>query len=158
MHFARTLSTVPKKTANTKVEFVTLRIFPFRKTTAAFLHELRVLPPQRLRLANIELPKSDEWAQSQRAKGVFRRMYEVLKEPRWKFYVKEGTKYTKKSGVPGVWEEVARRLEEQTRAENGGQPEEWPSLSKRTAVPARSVRPRPLVKPNVKRQTSRPLQ
>ncbi|KAL6712371.1 hypothetical protein ACN47E_000248 [Coniothyrium glycines] len=114
MHFARSLQNSPRKTANTKIEFVTLRIFPFRKTTAAFIHELRALPPMRMRLANIELPKTEEWAERQRSKGIFKRMFEVLKEPRFKFYVKEGRAYTMKTGVPGVWEEVAKRIQEQT--------------------------------------------
>jgi hypothetical protein len=57
------------------------------------------------------------WVQRQREKGVFRRMMEVINEPRFKFYVKEGRLYTMKTGVPGVWEEVARRIQEQTADE-----------------------------------------
>ncbi|KAL5114976.1 hypothetical protein ACEQ8H_007149 [Pleosporales sp. CAS-2024a] len=116
MHFARSLATKPIDTANTKLEFVTLRIFPFRKHTSAFLHELRALPPRKLRLANIEIPKTAHWAKRQRAKGILRRMYEVMNEPRFKFYIKEGRLYTMKTGVPGVWEEVAKRIQEQTVA------------------------------------------
>ncbi|KAH7078644.1 hypothetical protein BKA63DRAFT_506833 [Paraphoma chrysanthemicola] len=117
MKFANTLTSRPNDTANTKLDFVTLRIFPFRKETGVFLHELRALPPRKMRLANIELPKSDAWAQRQRAKGVFRRMFDVINEPRFKFYVKEGRTFTQKSGVPGVWEEVARRIQDQTIVE-----------------------------------------
>ena len=119
MQFVRTLKANPRTTTSTKLEFETLRIFPFRKTTAAFLHELRVLPSKRMRLANIELPKTAAWAKRQRAKGIFQRMFEVMKEPRFKFYVKEGRQYTMKTGVPGVWEEVVKRIQEQTLAETG---------------------------------------
>jgi hypothetical protein len=117
MKFASTLTSRPNDTANTKLDFVTLRIFPFRKETGVFLHELRALPPRKLRIANIELPKSDAWAQRQRAKGIFKRMYDVINEPRFKFYVKEGRTFTQKSKVPGVWEEVAKRIQRQTIAE-----------------------------------------
>jgi hypothetical protein len=118
MHFAQTLTTRPVDTANTKLEFVTLRIFPFRKYTSAFLHELRALPPKKMRFANIELPKSDEWTRRQREKGIFKRMYETINEPRFKFYVKEGRSYTMMTGVPGVWEEVAKRIQKQTVGAN----------------------------------------
>ncbi|KAI4606582.1 hypothetical protein J4E80_010118 [Alternaria sp. BMP 0032] len=114
LRFARSLRQNTAATANTKLEFVTLRIFPFRKHTTAFLHELRALPPKKLRLANIELPKSEAWVKRQREKGIFKRMLEVMSEPRFKFYVKEGRLYTMKTGVPGVWEEVAMRIQEQT--------------------------------------------
>ncbi|KAF2027024.1 hypothetical protein EK21DRAFT_72864, partial [Setomelanomma holmii] len=117
MKFAGTLTARSVDTANTKLDFVTLRIFPFRKQTSVFLHELRALPPRKMRLANIELPKSDAWAQRQRAKGIFRRMYDVINEPRFKFYIKEGRTYTQKSGVPGVWEAVASRIQQQTITE-----------------------------------------
>jgi hypothetical protein len=156
MHFANTIITKPAATANTKLEFVTLRIFPFRKNTSTFLHELRALPPKRLRLANIELPKNDAWAQRQRKKGIMKRMYEVISEPRYKFYVKEGRTYTMKTGVPGVWESVAQRLQEQTKAEaeaaaNGGSPK---TSARRPAVAARPP-PIAITPARVKRQTSR---
>jgi hypothetical protein len=114
--FARSLnnSATSASTANTKLEFVTLRIFPFRKNTTAFLHELRALPSKRFRLANLEIPKTEEWAQRQRAKGIWKRMLEVIAEPRFKFFVKEGKMFTAKTGVPGVWEEVAMRIRGQT--------------------------------------------
>jgi hypothetical protein len=116
MNFARTLNNpaTANTTANTKLEFVTLRIFPFRKTTTAFLHELRALPPMKFRLANIEIPKTEEWAKRQREKGIWRRMLEIVAEPRHKFFVKEGKMFTQKTGVPGVWEEVAMRIKGQT--------------------------------------------
>jgi ribosomal protein S10 len=160
MRFAHTLTTNPQATADTKIEFVTLRIFPFPKRTSAFLHELRSLPDKKLRLANIELPKTEAWAKRQREKGMFKRMLEVVNEPRFKFYVKEGRMYTMKTGVPGVWEEVANRIRDQTvaekeeagRAKNGGG-------AKRGVVVRRPVaRPvaRPVVKPVLtRRQTQR---
>lgn len=116
LNFARSLNNPvnASATVNTKLEFVTLRIFPFRKNTTAFLHELRALPPMKFRLANLEIPKSAEWAQRQRAKGVWKRMLEVIAEPRFKFFVKEGKMFTAKTGVPGVWEEVATRIKGQT--------------------------------------------
>lgn len=155
MHFARTLNTNPKGTANTKLEFVTLRIFPFRKHTTAFLHELRALPPMKMRLANIELPKSDEWVKRQRQKGIFRRMFEVINEPRFKFYVKEGRMYTMKTGVPGVWEEVAKRIVDQTAAEKE-ETDKTKSTVRRPIIVRRPVR---LTAKSdidrIKRQTSR---
>lgn len=108
-----------------------------------------------MRLANIELPKGEEWAKRQREKGIFKRMYEVISEPRFKFYVKEGRLYTMKTGVPGVWEEVAKRIQEQTA-----------SASRRLEVQGKSVMRRSLVRrplppvakeERIKRQTSRQL-
>lgn len=152
MSFARSLNTPAgiKETANTKLEFVTLRIFPFRKHTSAFLHELRALPPKNMRLANIELPKTDAWVERQRAKGIFTRMLDIVNEPRFKFYVKEGRMYTMKTGVPGVWEEVARRMHEQTAAAETPKS----AIGVRRAVAARpAIVPKP--QERIKRQTSR---
>lgn len=119
MNFARSINNPANAatTANAKLEFVTLRIFPFRKNTTAFLHELRALPPMKFRLANIEIPKTDEWAKRQREKGIWKRMLEVVAEPRHKFFVKEGKMFTAKTGVPGVWEEVTMRIKGQTTRE-----------------------------------------
>ena len=154
MRFAHTLTTDPKGSANTKIEFVTLRIFPFPKYTSALLHELRSLPDKKRRLANIELPKDEARAKRQRAKGIFKRMIQVASEPRFKFYVKEGRLYTMKTGVPGVWEEVANRIRNQTvveeevrRAEDGG--------SKNGVVVKRPVKPVVRVVERTKRQTQR---
>ncbi|KAF1938987.1 hypothetical protein EJ02DRAFT_457417 [Clathrospora elynae] len=157
MRFAHTLTVNPQATANTKLEFVTLRIFPFRKHTTALLHELRALPPMKLRLANIELPKTEGWAKKQRAKSIFRRMYEVLNEPRFKFYVKEGRLYTMKTGVPGVWEEVASRIQEQTVVEQQGA--DKPKMdAKKTTVGRRTITPIiNIEKERMKRQTTRQL-
>lgn len=153
MHFAKQLTARPADTANTKLEFVTLRIFPFRKNTSAFIHELRALPSKKLRFANIELPKSDGWAQRQRAKGIWRRMLEVMSEPRHKFYVKEGRSYTMRTKVPGVWEEVARRIQEQTTAANT--PTEPAKIGARRPIIRRPAQP-VIPQPKVKRQTARP--
>ncbi|OAL52657.1 hypothetical protein IQ07DRAFT_379518 [Pyrenochaeta sp. DS3sAY3a] len=156
MHFARSLNANSKATANTKLEFVTLRVFPFRKHTTAFVHELRALPPMKMRLANIELPKSDEWVKRQRAKGIFMRMFDVMNEPRFKFYVKEGRVYTMKTRVPGVWEEVAQRIAEQTKVEQEETEKARVSTSRRPIII------RPPVKlaaransDSIRRQTSR---
>ncbi|EOA85846.1 uncharacterized protein SETTUDRAFT_110758 [Exserohilum turcica Et28A] len=161
LRFASTLRKQPHATANTKLEFVTLRIFPFRKHTTAFLHELRALPQRRFRLANIELPKTEAWAQRQREKGILRRMIDVINEPRFKFYVKEGRLYTMKTGVPGVWEEVAARIRDQTVAETdeaerknyvGGNA----GVAKKPVVVAkRVVKPVGKVDDSIKRQTTR---
>jgi hypothetical protein len=156
MHFAHTLTTKTTATANTKLEFVTLRIFPFRKNTSVFLHELRALPARKMRLANIELPKNDAWAGRQREKGMFKRIYEVVSEPRYKFYVKEGRTYTMKTGVPGVWEEVAKRIQEQTVAEKEGK-EPGRNGGKLPVVVRRPTQPT-ISKERVKRQTSRAFQ
>ena len=153
MQFAHTLLTKPSATANTKLEFVTLRIFPFRKHTSAFLHELRALPPRKMRLANIELPKNDAWAKRQREKGIFKRMYEVVSEPRYKFYVKEGRTYTMKTGVPGVWEEVAKRIQEQTVVEQESVKQAKSSAKRQVGV--RKPGQLTITKERVKRQTAR---
>lgn len=161
--FARSLNNpaTSDSTANTKLEFVTLRIFPFRKNTTAFLHELRALPGKRFRLANLEIPKNDEWARRQREKGVWKRMLEVVAEPRYKFFVKEGKMFTQKTGVPGVWEEVAMRIRGQTT--RAGKAEKKGLTGPRGAVrrpaikgPVVLKRPAKLVdEASVKRQTAR---
>ena len=159
MHFVRTLRVDPKGTANTKLEFETLRTFPFRKTTATFLHELRALPPGKLMFANFELVKSKEWAKQQGEKGTFRRILEILNEPRFKFYVKEGRFYTMKTKVPGVWEQVSQRIQEQTVFEK----DEW-NIAKHNARRATVLRKpmRPAMANDaqvvLKRQTSRSSQ
>lgn len=160
MAFAATLTSQPTATANTKLEFVTLRIFPFRRTTSAFLHELRALPSRRMRLANIEIPKSDAWAARQRSKGIWRRVLEVVNEPRFKFFVKEGRLFTMKTGAPGVWEEVARRIQMQTVEEAEREAVQRGEVVKKVAkVERRPVVRRPVVpsevRERVKRQTSR---
>lgn len=161
--FARSLNNPATldSTANTKLELVTLRIFPFRKNTTAFLHELRALPSKRFRLANLEIPKNDEWAKRQREKGVWKRMLEVIAEPRYKFFVKEGKMFTQKTGVPGVWEEVAMRIKGQT---NRAVKEEKRALTgprgaiRRPAIKGPVVLKRPakvVEEARVKRQTAR---
>jgi hypothetical protein len=149
MRFAQTLTSKPVDTANTKLEFVTLRIFPFRKKTTAFLHELRALPPRKLRLANLALVKNEEWVKTQRGKGIIKRMFEVISEPRYKFYVKEGRMYTMKTGAPGVWEEVAKRIQEQTVA-----PKAIYEQTKKTPGPRLPMKPA-VPQERIKRQTSR---
>lgn len=39
--------------AETRLEFTTLRAFPYERNTAVFLHELRALEPQWWRFANV---------------------------------------------------------------------------------------------------------
>ena len=163
LNFARSLNnpTNAVASANTKLEFVTLRIFPFRKNTTALLHELRALPPMKFRLANIEIPKTEEWAKRQREKGVWKRMLEVIAEPRLKFFVKEGKMFTTKTGVPGVWEEVALRIRAQTN--KAVQEEKTPPSGPRGAIRRPAVKgPVMLQRPSkaveearVKRQTAR---
>lgn len=151
MRFVALLNSKPAVTANTKLEFTTLRIFPFRKNTSAFIHELRALPPRKLRAANIELPKSDDWAARQRSKGIMRRMLEVISEPRYKFHVKPGRKYTIGTGVPGIWEEVAKRIQNQTIAEK-----EEKQLGKGTQRPiVRKPVQRAIPQERIRRQTAR---
>ncbi|KAF1914083.1 hypothetical protein BDU57DRAFT_521259 [Ampelomyces quisqualis] len=151
MRFVTLLNAKPAATADTKLEFVTLRIFPFRKNTSNFLHELRALPPKKMRLANIEFPKSEEWAKRQREKGIFRRILEVISEPRYKFYVKEGRTYTIKTGVPGVWEEVAKRIQIQTDAERD---DSQPAHGMQRTIVRKPVQ-RTILQEKIKRQTAR---
>jgi hypothetical protein len=92
---------------------------------------------------------------------VLRRVVEVVSEPRFKFYVKEGRLYTMKTGVPGVWEEVARRIQEQTAEEEKKVEDERAgkaSVVKRPVVGTRKLL-RPVVKVDerMKRQTTRQL-
>lgn len=54
MNFSRNLP------AETRLEFTTLRAFPFEKKTGVFLFELRALPAQRWRFANVSVPKGPE--------------------------------------------------------------------------------------------------
>ncbi|KAG9201762.1 hypothetical protein G6514_005378 [Epicoccum nigrum] len=165
LNFARSLNNPANAvaSANTKLEFVTLRIFPFRKNTTAFLHELRALPPMKFRLANIEIPKTEEWAKRQREKGIWKRMLEVIAEPRYKFFVKEGNMFTTKTGVPGVWEEVALRIRGQT--DKAVREEKIAATGPRGAIIRQPALKGPVVlrKPSkaveearVKRQTARP--
>jgi hypothetical protein len=165
--FARSLNNPAtlESTANTKLEFVTLRIFPFRKNTTAFLHELRALPSKRFRLANLEISKNDDWARRQREKGLLKRMLEVIAEPRYKFFVKEGKMFTSKTGVPGVWEEVAVRIRGQTTREAKEKSRPAAVTGPRGAIrrpaikgPVVLKRPAKVVEqPSVKRQTARNL-
>jgi hypothetical protein len=93
---------------------------------------------------------------------VLRRVVEVVSEPRFKFYVKEGRLYTMKTGVPGVWEEAARRIQEQTAEEEKKKVEDEragrASVVKRPVVGTRKLL-RPVVKVDerMKRQTTRQL-
>jgi hypothetical protein len=110
------------------------------------------LPPKKLRLANLALVKNDAWVKTQREKGVFKRMFEVITEPRYKFYVKEGRMYTLKTGAPGVWEEVAKRIQEQTIAPNAI----YEQTKKGTRKPGVPLPMKPAVPlERIKRQTSR---
>ncbi|KAK7189353.1 hypothetical protein DPSP01_013950 [Paraphaeosphaeria sporulosa] len=142
--------------ATTKLTFQTLRIFPMPKHTTIYAHELRALPPRKFRFANIELPKSAAWAQRQREKSLFKRAWEFVEERRFKFYVKEGVAYTMKTGVPGVWEEVARGIKARTetkgdRKEGGG--DRTRRIASKKAVPAK--KDVGVQMPAIRRQTSR---
>jgi hypothetical protein len=46
--------------------------------------------------------------------GTLKRIWWVMQEPRYKFYVKEGRAYTVPTGVPGVWDDVAKAIMRQT--------------------------------------------
>lgn len=52
-------------------------------------------------------------------KGFWSKVWEVMNEPRFKFYVKEGKVYTIKTGVPGVWENIVRQIKSQTVSKDG---------------------------------------
>ncbi|ORX97686.1 hypothetical protein BCR34DRAFT_577780 [Clohesyomyces aquaticus] len=103
----------------TRLEFVTLRTFPFERTSTVQLSHLRALPSQWGRFANIRLLKPWERpAREVEMKRLWTRFVEAAREPRWKFYVKEGKAYTIMSGVPGVWEDVAKQVKRQTEEED----------------------------------------
>lgn len=87
------------------------------KHTTVYAHELRALPPHPLRFANIVLPKSEAWRKRQAEKPLLKGLWEFIEEKRFKFYVKEGRAYTMRTGVPGVWEEVANGIKERTKQE-----------------------------------------
>ena len=88
-------------------------------------------------------------------------MLEVIAEPRLKFFVKEGKMFTTKTGVPGVWEEVALRIRAQTN--KAAQEEKTPPSGPRGAIRRPAVKgPVMLQRPSkaveearVKRQTAR---
>jgi hypothetical protein len=134
----------------TRIRFLTLRVFPIGKFTTNLLSELRALPPHKLRFANIVMPKTDAWRERQRQKSWGLRLWELLKEPRYKFFVKEGRTFTVRSGVPGVWEEVAKRIKEQTVEEGRGGGKAVGSRSSRIG---REMEKQKVV--SVRRQTSR---
>ncbi|KAF2727392.1 hypothetical protein EJ04DRAFT_517280 [Polyplosphaeria fusca] len=129
---------------DTRLELVTLRTWPVRRTSAVFLHELRALDTQRWRYANIGREASNV---SEDKKSIWRSFLGIINEPRFKFYVKPGLAYTHRTGVGGVWENVAKIIQEQTwNKDPGGK-----TGIRRT--PARLVTPR--VVRNVKRHTAR---
>lgn len=148
--FARTIP------AATKITFQTLRIIPFAKETSCYLFELRALPQRRFRFANLEIPKTAAWRKRQSEKSLWWRFKDFVGEPRFKFFVKEGKAYTVRSGVPGVWEEVAKKIQEQTVKEG------MKGLKKESAVVlTKRVKPSKVImneeKPKaLRRQTSRP--
>ncbi|CAI6336048.1 unnamed protein product [Periconia digitata] len=143
----------------TRIRFLTLRIFPIGKFTSCTLGEMRALPPRRFRMANLQRLKAKSWREDQRKKTPGQKLWELVMEPRWKFYVKEGSSYTVRTGVPGVWEEVAMRIKEQTEheVEKGAKKTIGARLG---ALKTGTVLTKPLgaVKPPlrpIKRQTSR---
>ncbi|KAF1975468.1 hypothetical protein BU23DRAFT_529980 [Bimuria novae-zelandiae CBS 107.79] len=150
----------------TKLTIQTLRIFPMPKHTTVYAHELRALPPRPLRFANIVLPKSAAWRQRQAEKPLWKGLWEFIEEKRFKFYVKEGTTYTMRTGVPGVWEEVARGIRERTEREESENEGDGKGKGRKIvkAVKGKKVGElggkkavaRPVV-PAVKRQTARPV-
>ncbi|PVI02364.1 hypothetical protein DM02DRAFT_560015 [Periconia macrospinosa] len=101
----------------TKIRFLTLRIFPIGKFTTCTLNELRALPPRRFRMANLQRLKSKSYHEEQKKKAWQQKLWQLVNEPRWKFYVKEGTSFTVRTGVPGVWESIAASIKEQTDRE-----------------------------------------
>lgn len=150
--------------ATTKVTFQTLRIFPMPKHTTVYAHELRALPPHPLRFANIVLPKSEAWKKRQSEKPLWKGLWEFIEEKRFKFYVKEGRAYTMRTGVPGVWEEVANGIKERSEQEKPVKVEtEVATRSAKTRKTTdlkrganKEERKRPVLTA-VKRQTARPL-
>jgi len=147
---------------DTRLEFTTLRTFPFRRTTGATLSDLRALPPQRGRFANIQLLKTNEWHQQQKKINIFMKFWNILAEPRWKFYVKEGRSYTIRTKAPGVWENVALVIQQRTREDAA---KAKPAELQKQPLPRRPIQPvTPITStklarpepPKLKRQTSRP--
>ncbi|KAF2264464.1 hypothetical protein CC78DRAFT_235477 [Lojkania enalia] len=128
---------------DTLLEFTTLRAFPFQRNTAVMLSELQALKPQWWRFANIERVKTKEFERLQRQKSLWRRLLQIVNEPRFKFYVKEGRNYTIRTGVPGVWENVARAIQKQTVLDGGKEAKEMARLVKEVQIR------------NIKRQTTR---
>ena len=115
------------------------------------------MPPHTFRFANIELPKNAAWAERQRQKSFFKRAWEIIEERRFKFYIKEGIAYTMKTGVPGVWEEVARGI--RARSETNGEKKEAAGdrpkrIAGKKIVPAKKEVVKVQI-PQVRRQTLR---
>lgn len=91
-------------------------------------------------------------------------MLEVVAEPRHKFFVKEGKMFTAKTGVPGVWEEVAMRIRNQTTQEVKEEKNESAAASGPRGMARRPAVKRPIVltrpakvieEARVRRQTAR---
>lgn len=130
----------------TCLEFTTLRAYPIQRTSTLLLQELRALPTQRTRFANIERVKTEATVKRWKEMSWYRKMLEIANEPRWKFYVKEGRSYTIPTGVPGVWEEVAKTIQRQTENLARANGEAVEKAEKLIQEPRRKV---------VKRQTAR---
>ena len=62
----------------------------------------------------MERTKGPEWRKQQAQRAWWEKFLGVLNEPRFKFYVKEGRMYTQKTGVPEVWENVAKAIQKQS--------------------------------------------
>jgi hypothetical protein len=105
----RYVQTLPK---DAELEFITARASGFKKTTVVRLSEMHVLPPRRFGFANFirVLPAWQKKLDAQ--KSVFQKVVDVLSETRNKFYVKDDRAASKRSRAPGVWELVAKQIEQ----------------------------------------------
>ncbi|KAF2704945.1 hypothetical protein K504DRAFT_471887 [Pleomassaria siparia CBS 279.74] len=149
----------------TRLEFTTLRAFPWERTTGVTMSDLRAIPAQKGRFANIELVKTKQYLEHRKKKGILMKVWEVLAEPRWKFYVKEGRSYTIKTRVPGVWENIAVAIKQQTLKEAEKELERLLKMKKALktghkrpmsrALPAIPIRISPPEAPKLRRQTLR---
>lgn len=107
-----------------------------------------------MRLANLQIAMSKESRERWEKRSWSRSVLGVLNEPRWKFWVKEGRAYTMKTAAPGVWEQVAKRIQEQTFAEEKGK-EVTQGVKNGESVVRKPVVVNRIAKQGVKRQTAR---
>ncbi|KAF2279388.1 uncharacterized protein EI97DRAFT_430466 [Westerdykella ornata] len=118
-HARRSHAALHQFTSNTPpetlLEFTTLRIFPIQRKTTCFLFEMRALPHQWWRFANLERKITERLVTRRQKMSRWRRFLEVVNEPRFKFHVKEGRQFEAKTpaGV-GVWRNIARQIRLQT--------------------------------------------
>ena len=100
--------------ASTPVEIITIRSLPWPKTTDLVLGELRPLSPRWARFANFHRVLSSAARARLAQRSVWQKLFALMAEQRTKFYIKPGRFYTSHTPGPGVWENLAQAIQNQT--------------------------------------------